>query len=113
MSTISSKRVALLSALLLAVSAVALSGVGVAGHNDSDDDGPSDASHYGRCTAYENNENGRENGNAGNATAFQDLEDDAEENDQSVEEFCSEVSHPSENHPPDGAGSSGGQGGGA
>lgn len=53
---------------------------------------------YGLCTAWANNENGRENGNAGEAPPFQALQDAAEENDQTVEEWCEEnADHPSEN----------------
>lgn len=57
------------------------------GHND-----------FGLCTAWENNEQGRENGNAEDAPPFQALQDEAEEQGyDSVEEFCADVGHPSEN----------------
>lgn len=68
--------------------------------------GMPDQSLHGLCTAYEANENGRENGNAGDAPPFQDLQDRAEENNQTVEEFCQDVDHPSSN------GNGGGDGGG-
>lgn len=43
---------------------------------------------YGLCTAYFNGEGG-ENGNKNNAPPFAALEDAADDNDQSVEEYCS------------------------
>ncbi len=61
-------------------------------------DGMPGASWYGLCTAYENNENGRENGNAGNAGPFAWLQEQADENDQTVSEWCAEnTEHPSNN----------------
>jgi collagen type III alpha len=99
----SGRRTTFIAAVLLAVGAVAFSSPAFAGHNGSDDDGPSDASNYGRCTAWENNENGRENGDAENSSAFQDLQNDSEEENQTVSEYCDDVEHPSENHPPENA----------
>lgn len=46
---------------------------------------------YGLCTAWHANENGRENGNAGDAPPFAALEQAAEDNDQSVSEYCDGV----------------------
>lgn len=88
---------------LFAAAFLVFAGVGAAGHNSDHDEGPSDASTWGRCTAYENNDTGRENGEAGNASAFQDLEDDAGDN-ETVSEHCDDAEHPSESHPPEDAG---------
>jgi hypothetical protein len=49
---------------------------------------------FGMCTAWEHNVTGREHGNPENAPPFVWLQQQAEDNDQSVEEFCSGVSHP-------------------
>ena len=55
--------------------------------NTSSHDVP-DASIFGLCVAYAHNGNGREHGNAGNAPPFLWLAEQAEEDDQTVEEFC-------------------------
>lgn len=47
-----------------------------------------DASIFGLCNAWMHNENGREHGNAGNAGPFTWLQQQAEEDDQTVEEWC-------------------------
>lgn len=52
------------------------------------------ASFWGLCNAYENNENGRENGNAGNASPFHWMQEQADENDQTVEEWCEQWAKP-------------------
>lgn len=46
---------------------------------------------YGLCMAWHANENGRANGNAENAPPFVALQEAADENDQSVSDFCAEV----------------------
>ncbi|HVM40878.1 MAG TPA: hypothetical protein VM618_08900 [Acidimicrobiia bacterium] len=46
---------------------------------------------YGLCTAWHANENGRENGKAGEAPPFASLAQAAENADQSVTEFCTGV----------------------
>lgn len=80
----------------LALAMIAIPGSAVAGHGNGNGGGHDtypgfpDAATYGLCTAYENNENGRENGQAGEAPPFQELEDRAEEEDQTVEEYCAE-----------------------
>lgn len=61
------------------------------------DDDPDDHSDWGRCQAYEANEEGRENGNVTNATAFVALEDDAEENNESTSEYCEDQNRTSGN----------------
>jgi hypothetical protein len=48
----------------------------------------------GLCKAYANNEEGRENGTAANATAFQWLESQADEAGQSLEAHCDEQAAP-------------------
>lgn len=75
--------------LTVPAAAVAGHGNGNGGGHDTFPGLPDEAS-YGICTAYENNENGRENGQAGNAPPFQWLSDQAEEEDQTVEEWCME-----------------------
>lgn len=50
---------------------------------------PNGPAKYGLCTAYFASETGREHGNAGDAPPFQNLADAAEENDESIEDFCS------------------------
>lgn len=52
---------------------------------------------YGLCTAWENNENGRDNGNAEDAPPFQALQEEAQKEHDSVQEYCDDVTHPSEN----------------
>lgn len=52
-----------------------------------------DASEYGQCTAYENSEMGRENGNA----TFDGLEENATAENASVEDYCDNVEHPGAN----------------
>lgn len=65
---------------------------------------------FGLCTAWKNNENGRENGNAENAQAFKWLQQEAEDQGyETVEEFCETVPHPGGGA--GGPGGSGGQGG--
>lgn len=88
----------------LAVALVGIPTSAVAGHGNGNGQGHDsypgfpDAALFGLCTAYENNENGRENGQAGDAPPFQELEDRAEEEDQTVEEYCEEnAEHPSNN----------------
>lgn len=49
---------------------------------------------FGICTAYGANEQGRENGNAENAAPFAWLADQADAEDETVEEFCSDVDRP-------------------
>lgn len=94
--------------------AVALAGIpagALADHGNGNGNGhdsfpgfPSEAT-YGLCTAYENNQNGRDNGQAGEAPPFQELEDRAEDNDQTVEEYCNEnAQHPGQGSPNDGNG---------
>lgn len=103
--TMKTKRImALVLAAVLAVSAVAVAGQHLPeqANDDADDDGPSDASTYGRCTAYEANENGREHGNAGNAPPFQALQDDAEAENETVEEHCEDIEPPAEDGTDDG-----------
>lgn len=60
---------------------------------DEDDEPRRD---HGLCTAWEANENGRRNGNAANSTAFQGLQDRADDQNQTVEEYCDDVGHPSD-----------------
>lgn len=60
------------------------------GNGNSRDSMP-DAALFGLCTAWAHNENGRENGNAGNAGPFVWLQTQAEESDQAVEEYCENV----------------------
>ncbi len=55
---------------------------------------PPDAALFGLCTAWANNDNGRQHGNAENAPPFVHLQQQAEDADQSVEEYCAEVSRP-------------------
>lgn len=55
-----------------------------------------DGSEYGHCTAYEHSEPGRENGNASQAEPFAQLEENASAANESVDEYCSDVEHPSE-----------------
>lgn len=80
----------------LALALIAVPGSALAGHGNGNGQGHdsypgfADEATYGLCMAYENNENGRENGQAGEAPPFQELEDRAEENDQTVEEYCAE-----------------------
>lgn len=88
----------------LAIALLALPGTALAGHGNGNgnghDDYPGwdDAATYGICTAYENNENGRENGQAGEAPPFQELGDRAEEQNQTIEEYCEENGqHPGQN----------------
>lgn len=61
----------------------------------------SEDSAYGICTAYENSEEGRENGNASQAPPFQALEENATAENESVESYCSDVDHPADEHPPE------------
>ncbi|MBW3583119.1 MAG: hypothetical protein KY455_08490 [Euryarchaeota archaeon] len=68
---------------------------------------PNENALFGLCTAWNANEKGRENGNAANAPPFLWLQEQAKEADQTVEEYCSEVDHPSNN-----GGGNGGNGGG-
>lgn len=58
---------------------------------------PNENALFGLCTAWAANENGRENGNAGNAGPFVWLQKQADDNDQTVEEFCGDVEHPRNN----------------
>jgi hypothetical protein len=89
---------------MLAIPPAAMAGHGNGNGNGHDSyPGFPDAATYGLCTAYENNENGRENGQAGEAPPFQSLEDRADENNQTVEEYCEENGQ----HPGQGDGGSG------
>jgi hypothetical protein len=45
---------------------------------------------YGVCTAWSHNGTGREHGRAGDAPPFAELQELADEADQTVEEFCAE-----------------------
>jgi hypothetical protein len=65
--------------------------------------GPFGPNNFGLCTAYQANENGRDNGNAGNAPPFAALEEAAEAADQTVEEWCGENGQ----HPGNGNGRNG------
>lgn len=58
---------------------------------------PNEKATFGLCTAWNGSETGRENGNPEDAPPFVWLQEQAEEADQTVEEYCSEVDHPSEN----------------
>lgn len=86
---------------MVALSLFVVPGAALAGHGNGNGGGhdsfpgtPGEAL-YGLCTAYENNENGRDNGQAGEAPPFQELNETAEENDQTVEEYCAEnAEHP-------------------
>lgn len=73
---------------------------------------PPEQALFGLCTAWGANENGRENGNAENAPPFQGLQDQAEEADQTVEEYCADVPHPGGNGNGNGGGNGGGNGNG-
>ena len=55
---------------------------------------PNDNAAYGICNAWKHNTNGQENGNVGNAPPFKHLQEQADEADQTVEEYCAEVAHP-------------------
>lgn len=76
----------------LAVGALALGAMAQSPPDHAGDGGPGPfgPNNFGLCTAWEANETGRENGNAGSAPPFQALQDTAEENDQTVEEWCAE-----------------------
>ena len=53
--------------------------------------GPHGPNNFGLCTAWAANENGRENGNAGNAPPFKALQDTAAEDGyETVEDWCAE-----------------------
>lgn len=96
-----------IAAVGLAVALIGIPVSAVAGHGNGNGQGHDqypgfpDAATYGLCTAYENNENGRENGNAGQAPPFQELQDRAEDENQTVEEYCAENGQ----HPGQGNGS--------
>lgn len=81
---------------MLALAMIAVPGTALAGHGNGNGGGHDsfpgfpNAATFGLCTAYENNEEGRENGQAGQAPPFQELQDRAEEDDQTVEEYCEE-----------------------
>lgn len=77
--------------------AVAMVPLAAAHHDDDHENGggsPPDQALFGLCTAWGANSNGREHGNAENAPPFQSLQNQAEEADQTVEEFCDEVPRP-------------------
>lgn len=97
---------------LLMVPGAALAGHGNGNGGGHDGFGLPDQATYGMCTAYENNEQGRENGQAGQAPPFQWLNEQADENDQTVEEYCMENGqHPGQgNGPPDEPGNGGSNG---
>lgn len=57
--------------------------------NTSSHDMPTSAI-FGLCNAWAHNENGREHGNAGNAPPFLWLAEQADEDDQTVEEWCAD-----------------------
>lgn len=82
--------------MAMALVLVGVPSVGIAGHGNGNGGGHDtfpglpDAATFGICTAYENNENGRENGQAGEAPPFFWLQEQADENDQTVEEYCEE-----------------------
>lgn len=85
-----------IAATLLMVPAAAVAGHGN-GNGGGHDTFPGlpDAATFGICNAYDNNENGRENGQAGEAPPFYWLGEQAEEEDQTVEEWCDEnAEHP-------------------
>ncbi len=88
---------------LLTVPAAAMAGHGN-GNGGGHDTFPGlpNAAFFGICTAYENNQNGQENGQAGEAPPFQWLSDQAEEEEQTVEEWCAENGqHPGQGNGPD------------
>lgn len=75
------------------------------------DPGPFGPNNFGLCTAWANNENGRENGNADEAPPFQSLQQQAEDANQTVAEWCAEnAPHPGGNGNGNGNGN-GGEGG--
>lgn len=79
----------------LAVGALAFGALGMSPGNSGNAGGPGGPgpfgpNNFGLCTAWEANENGRDNGNAGSAPPFQALQDAAEEQDQTVEEWCAD-----------------------
>ena len=84
------KTLAILTVLAMAMPVLPLA---LAHHNDNHGangtvpDMPSQ-SIFGLCTAWAHNGNGREHGNAGNAGPFVWLQNQAEAEDQTVEEFC-------------------------
>lgn len=87
-------------ALLLLAALVAPATLAAAHHNENHGNNgtvpsmPSQAL-FGLCTAWAHNENGREHGNAGNAGPFRWLQQQAEAEDQTVEEYCAEnARHP-------------------
>jgi hypothetical protein len=65
--------------------------------------GPFGPNNFGLCTAWAANENGRENGRAGDAPPFAALQEAADEADQSVEDWCAENGQ----HPGNGNGRNG------
>lgn len=67
---------------------------------DEDDEPRRD---HGLCNAWDANENGRRNGRAADATAFQGLRDRADDRNQTVEEYCDDVEHPSDRDEDDAA----------
>lgn len=85
----------LISGTMLALMLGGGAGVALADHagtNPTDPDAIGDhPALYGLCTAWHANENGRENGNAGNAPPFAALQEAAEAEDQTVSEFCEGV----------------------
>lgn len=60
--------------------------------SDEADGTPSDNAKFGLCTAFQNNDQGRQKGQAGNAGPFQWLADLA---GGAVDAFCGDVAHPS------------------
>lgn len=93
---------------MIALSLFVVPGAALAGHGNGNGGGHDtfpglpDQALFGICTAYENNENGRENGQAGNAPPFQWLNETADDADQTVEEFCAENGqHPGQGSAPE------------
>ncbi len=85
------------SAPLIAIfMALAMLPIASAHHDDdhANGGGPPDQALFGLCTAWGANGNGRDHGNVENAPPFQGLQNQAEEADQTVEEFCDEVPRP-------------------
>jgi hypothetical protein len=78
----------------VAVGALAFGALGAGpGENNGNGGGPGPfgPNNFGLCTAWAASENGRENGNAGNAPPFRALQDTAaEEGYDSVEDWCAE-----------------------
>ena len=84
-------RILLSFALITALTTIALPATA----NHPDGFGMPDQAMWGLCNAYENNQNGRENGKAGNASPFHWMQEQADEaEEESVEAWCEQYEKP-------------------